>query len=530
MAALWPGTPLTPPPRTAPAPHSKTLAWRVSTPQRPVPSCVWGQARSRWKMLPPGRPRSRSRSRGGPGLDARAAVGVGGQTVGEGLGEVGVELGEGGLEEVLAYGVVVGLEQPRGRVQAEQGERLVALIDQVRAEDGRIGEGVAVDLGGRGLGEHTGGGLGVGEGQLVVSLGDVEGPGERLARVDVLVAEPRKPREQHVHLELGALGRGGRCVAGQRGQFLGRGVHQDVPRGDGALDVGRPVGDLGGPSVRRDPPRLVTGGDHGTRRARGRGQRVRERAHAADRHVPGSRTAADHVVEEAPVLTEGGVVGVREGADERVGEDDPAHEVVGEPRFDGRADRLLEQDPPRLLVVDTPAQVVAGGQGLGERREHPFGDAARHRVEPLPRLVLAARARQPRERLAGAALSAADEQAGGVTVAFDGGVRRDRAAADAEVEVQVPHDLPGQQADQVGVPRQPGVDPGEGPGGHGGSAGVVQPFQHQHGTPGAGQVGGGDQAVVAAADDHRVVRVVRPGSGRTSGAVGVCGGGRHGSW
>ncbi len=35
MAALWPGMPLTPPPRLAPAPHSSTRGWAVSTPQPP---------------------------------------------------------------------------------------------------------------------------------------------------------------------------------------------------------------------------------------------------------------------------------------------------------------------------------------------------------------------------------------------------------------------------------------------------------------------------------------------------------------
>ncbi|RAJ82412.1 acetyl xylan esterase AXE1 [Streptomyces sp. PsTaAH-137] len=40
IAALCPGIPLTPPPRTAPAPHSSTLACAVSTPQRPVPACA----------------------------------------------------------------------------------------------------------------------------------------------------------------------------------------------------------------------------------------------------------------------------------------------------------------------------------------------------------------------------------------------------------------------------------------------------------------------------------------------------------
>lgn len=64
IAALWPGTPLTPPPRTAPAPHSRTLACAVSTPHRPVDSVAYGKARSRWKIWPPGSRRSRSRSSG----------------------------------------------------------------------------------------------------------------------------------------------------------------------------------------------------------------------------------------------------------------------------------------------------------------------------------------------------------------------------------------------------------------------------------------------------------------------------------
>ena len=183
--------------------------------------------------------------------------------------------------------------------------------------------------------------------------------------------------QQHVHLELGALGGGGRLVAGEARELLRRGVHEDVPGRDDALAVRAPVGDLGGPPVRLDAHRLVAGGDHDARVARRRGDRVRQGAHAADRHVPGAGAAADHVVEEAAVLPQGGVVGVREGPDEGVGEDDTADEVVGEVLLHGGADRLLEEHPPRLLVVDTPTQLVARGQRLGERREHPLGDAAR---------------------------------------------------------------------------------------------------------------------------------------------------------
>ncbi len=77
----------------------------------------------------------------GLGLDAGAAVGVAGQAVGEGFGEVGVELGEGGLQQLLPYGVVVPVEEPGRGVQAEQGECLVAALGEVGAEDGGVGQG-----------------------------------------------------------------------------------------------------------------------------------------------------------------------------------------------------------------------------------------------------------------------------------------------------------------------------------------------------------------------------------------------------
>ena len=66
IAALRPGTPLTPPPRRAPAPQMSTRGSSVSTPQVPTSASVSanGQVRSRWKMLPPGRPSSASRSSG----------------------------------------------------------------------------------------------------------------------------------------------------------------------------------------------------------------------------------------------------------------------------------------------------------------------------------------------------------------------------------------------------------------------------------------------------------------------------------
>ena len=40
---------------------------------------------------------------------------------------------------------------------------------------------------------------------------------------------------------------------------------------------------------------------------------------------------------------------------------------------------------------------------------------------------------------------------------------------------------------------------------------MLAALEHEHGAPGAGEVGGGDEAVVAAADDHGVVARHRGG-------------------
>jgi hypothetical protein len=210
--------------------------------------------------------------------------------------------------------------------------------------------------------------------------------------------------------------------------------------------------------------------------------------------APASRAAAARASVRAP--------------DEGVGEDHAPDEVVAEVRLHGGADRFLEQRAPGVLVVDAAAQLVPAGQGFGERGEDPPGDAPGHAVEALPGRVFALAPREPGEGLPGAVLSPAHEEPRGASAALDRGVRGDRAPLDAEAQAEVVHDLPREQADQVGVAREAGVDAGEGAGGDGGAAGVVEPFQHQHGPSGPGQVGGGDQAVVSSADDYGVVGVV----------------------
>ena len=74
IAALRPGIAETPPPRRAPAPHTKTLGWRgLDAPAADVGGrSANGHCRSRWKMCPPGIPRSASISQRPHHLDAVA--------------------------------------------------------------------------------------------------------------------------------------------------------------------------------------------------------------------------------------------------------------------------------------------------------------------------------------------------------------------------------------------------------------------------------------------------------------------------
>src|SRR5689334_7712373 len=116
MAALWPPTPETPPPRRAPAPQTRIRSWAVATPHGSSASLSrHGQERSPWKMSPPASATSRPR----PSL--------------------------------------VGAEQPLRSVQPEQRQRVLLAVD-----DRRVGQRVAVELGRRPLGQLAGGGRRVG--------------------------------------------------------------------------------------------------------------------------------------------------------------------------------------------------------------------------------------------------------------------------------------------------------------------------------------------------------------------------------
>ena len=276
--------------------------------------------------------------------------------------------------------------------------------------------------------------------------------------------------------------------------------------------------DLGAVRARRDGADAGAGDDLRARLDRGPGQRVGDRAHAADRHPPLAGAVADEVVEEAAVLDQRGVVQRGEGADERVGGDDAADGVVGEAGGDRPTERLGDDLVPDALV-DQAADLALEGERLHQGGGDDLGQRADLGVERLPRgVLLVASGEVAERRTRRLALGPLDEQPAGALTARPGGVRRGAARGQAHVEVQVGHQLLRHQADQVGVAREPGGQAGEGLDGHRRAAGVLEALEHHDGEAGPREVGGAHQGVVAAADHDDVIAVghrakVDPGRG-----------------
>ena len=106
-----------------------------------------------------------------------------------------------------------------------------------------------------------------------------------------------------------------------------------------------------------------------------------ERAHAADGNVPAAGAAADHVVKETAVLHQTRVVERRERADQRVGGDDSAHQIVAERALEQSRQRRLEHAMPRGIVINERRERLTGAQRLGERPERPRGESTDDRAE-----------------------------------------------------------------------------------------------------------------------------------------------------
>ena len=231
------------------------------------------------------------------------------------------------------------------------------------------------------------------------------------------------------------------------------------------LAVGGDAGDLG------------AGDDLRARLERGPPERAADGAHAADRDVPVPGAAADDVVQEAAVRRERLVDRGSEGADERVGQHDAAHEVVREPLGHGVPDRALDELRPEGVVAERLPRLAAGEQGIAHGREHRLGQAGGRLAEAAPGRDVARRADRGergggRRRIAGV-----DEQAGvRARKRRIGGVA---PAGEPDVEAEVAPDLLRHEAHQIGVAREPRLDAREDRLGDRGAADPVEPLEQR---------------------------------------------------
>ena len=115
-----------------------------------------GHCRSRWKMLPPGSASSRSSSTGVCASMHGTPSGV--RSRQSSIGSASTLSSEASVRPTarsFAASWSRG-EQPRGHVEREQRQRLHAALAQVRRDDRRVGERVAVDLQRRDVGDRAG--------------------------------------------------------------------------------------------------------------------------------------------------------------------------------------------------------------------------------------------------------------------------------------------------------------------------------------------------------------------------------------
>ena len=258
--------------------------------------------------------------------------------------------------------------------------------------------------------------------------------------------------------------------------------------------------------------------------ARGPLQLAGDRAHAADRHVPVPRPAADQVVEEADVLLQVLVVSPGEGTDQRIRQDHTADQVAAQLPADRLSDGMFDHGLPRRVGPGP------GGEGprVGprqQRRGHGGPESLRELpargVERGEGAELAVGSADGGERRGRGGLVPVVHQQGPAAVRGVRGVGGIAPPRQRDAQAEVVDDLPGQEADEVRIAREAGVDAVERVRGYRGAAGVFQLFQDQDVPPGLGQVRGRGQSVVAAADDDGVkFRVARHGPILPSGSAG----------
>ncbi len=345
----------------------------------------------------------------------------------------------------------------------------------------------------------------------------MEGAAERLLRGDGVIAKPGQPAQHQVDLHLGAAGQFGCRLAEQPRQHGRADIGQDEPGLQavfGRVARRAPVAHL---AVGGDRRNLRPGDDLGAVPASGRLQCAGDCSHSTDRNVPLAGAAAEQVVEQADVLGQRRVAESGERSDQRIGGHHPADQIAADRLGDGQPDRLLDQRRPRRRGVGAaglqhlPAGVLAAAQRFGQRRPQRFGHRPATPVEVGETTLVAggAHRRERRSRRSGGRSIGVgtDQQSGAATVARVRRVGGIAAPGQPDRSAEILDDAGRQQAHQIGVSGQPGIDPVERPRRHRRPAHLVESFQHPDPKTGPGQIAGRHQSVVPAADDDDIQRI-----------------------
>ena len=319
-------------------------------------------------------------------LQAGAPVRVAGQAVEQRLLQVRVELRHHPADRLRPRALRVGPVELGGRVQAEQRQRVVPGGPLGRAQDRRVAQRVAVDLERDDVGQprrrrparrrRRAGSPASSTWNVPANAVAGSAPERsRGSRASTMLTFSCEPEGRRPGIGAGQLGQhGGRRAADhvRRRRPRARSPSSSVQCDRDAVGA-RVEGGHRGPG---DQLRAVPPG--------GRGHRAADRAHAADRHPPLAGPVADQVVQEAAAGQAVGGVDVGEGADQPVGERDPADDVVGEVVGDDVGQRPLAQVVPQVGVAQPGRESRGGEQRLDQRGREVLGEGGQPAVEALP--------------------------------------------------------------------------------------------------------------------------------------------------
>ena len=136
----------------------------------------------------------------------------------------------------------------------------------------------------------------------------MEGSRERGLGGDPLVAQPRQPAQQHVDLDLGAFGEPRSTLETPPAQQTLENGRSDAAQHEASAQALRVVSADLDLAVGADRGHLGVGAQFGPGTPGGALQLGADAAHSADGNIPVPGAAADHVVEEAAVLSQARVV------------------------------------------------------------------------------------------------------------------------------------------------------------------------------------------------------------------------------